>query len=136
MKITGKLYLFANKKDINGVIVTDCTTNVSAQDKDGNTKARFYFEVRFSGDNAPTKDQINQLKENFIYEVDVKDGFLGARYYTTQDGAYKAIPQIIIQDCKILSAKQTAKKPTKRKAEKKQEEHDSDASEVSTDLPF
>ena len=140
MKVTGKIYLFANKKEINGKTITDCTTNVTDQDDNGNVRGRFYHEVRFAGSKAPSKEQVAQLKENTMYEIEIKDGFLGCRSYKGEDGKTHAVSQIVILDCSITDSKKVMKKDTKRKAKPKKakpiEDEDCEEDDEAEEMPF
>lgn len=138
MDITGKIYVFANKyKTKKGDIMTRCSTNISEQDKDGNVISRFYIDVKFRGDNAPKKEQIEDMEENVIYEIDVKKGFLSCRSYE-KDGETKIVPEIVVMECKVTDAKKVKKTQTKKKtaksAPKKTEEETDDVDDVK--MPF
>ena len=130
MEITGKIYLFANKFEGKNGTFTRCCTNVSDTDKDGNVKGRVYFDVAFRGEKAPKKDQIEQLKDDCIYEIEVIKGFMGAKTYKE-----KTIPEIVILECKILDVKKVKKAKTeKKKAKPAKEAKAEDAEEE--ELPF
>ena len=134
MEITGKIYLFANKFEGKNGTFTRCCTNVSDIDKDGNVKGRVYFDVAFRGDKAPKKDQIEQLKDDCIYEIEVIKGFIGAKTYKE-----KTIPEIVILECKILDVKKVKKTKTekkKAKPAKKPVEEEGSLNEIKDDLPF
>lgn len=155
MKITGKIYVFANKKeDSEGNIRTRLVTNVTDGKEDSQT--RLYIDVRLRGDNFK-KGSESKFKENTLYEIDVKDGFLACRSYENQDGFEVKVPVLVILDAKVTDAqpvgdkkkkaKKTDKKSTKAKKSKKpepepeeddeDEEEDEEEFEVKEDeLPF
>ena len=117
MKITGKIYVFANKKeDREGNIHTRLVTNVTDGREDSQT--RLYIDVRLRGDNFK-KGAESKFKENTLYEIDVKDGFLACRSYENQDGFEVKVPVLVILDAKVTDAQPVGKKKKSSKTDKK-----------------
>lgn len=153
MKITGKIYVFANKReDREGNIHTRLVTNVTDGSEDNQT--RLYIDVRLRGDNFK-KGAESKFKENTLYEIDVKDSFLACRSYEIEGGFEVKVPVLVILDAKVTDAQpvgkkkkssKTDKKSTKAKKSKKPEpepeeddedEEEEDEAEIEEDeLPF
>ena len=139
MKITGKIYLFANKyQNKDGETITRCSTNVAENDKDGNVKSRFYLDVKFAGKKAPKKEDVEKLKDDHIYEIDVKDGFLGCKSYTNKDDELVVKPELVVLECEITDVKKVKKTETKKKKAKpsKSKKEDDDEEVDEEELPF
>lgn len=117
MKITGKIYVFANKReDREGNIHTRLVTNVTDGSEDNQT--RLYIDVRLRGDNFK-KGAESKFKENTLYEIDVKDGFLACRSYENEDGFEVKVPVLVILDAKVTDAQPVGKKKKSSKTDKK-----------------
>lgn len=117
MKITGKIYVFANKReDREGNIHTRLVTNVTDGSEDNQT--RLYIDVRLRGDNFK-KGAESKFKENTLYEIDVKDSFLSCRSYEIEGGFEVKVPVLVILDAKVTDAQPVGKKKKSSKTDKK-----------------
>ena len=117
MKITGKIYVFANKKeDREGNIHTRLVTNVTDGREDSQT--RLYIDVRLRGDNFK-KGAESKFKEDTLYEIEHKDGFLACRSYENADGFEVKVPVLVILDAKVTDSQPVGKKKKSSKTDKK-----------------
>ena len=121
MKISGTVYLFANKyQNKEGQTITRCSINLAETGRDGNTKSRFYLDVRFAGDKAPTKEQVRKMKDDIMYQIDIKDGFLACKSYQ-KNGETIVKPELVILECEIIDTKKVKKTETEKKKPKPSE---------------
>ena len=117
MNITGKFYVFANKKEIKGETKTFLSTNIAEKDKKGNIVSRLFIDVRFAGENAPSKKKIEKMKENTLYEFEVTKAFLDCRSYTNSDDELVSVPVLVILEAELTDSKKT-EKPSKKSSKK------------------
>ena len=85
MNITGEIKLFVStKKNHDGTTFQSFTTSVSTKIKDSDDYVTKYVDVRFSGENFPSEN-LRKLKDDFIYTLEIEDGWLGARSYLNKE---------------------------------------------------
>lgn len=102
MKITGKTTLFVEHHEGAKPFDTYSTT-VSHKNEDG-SYLNANLEVRFT-QAFLTEEKRKALKPNVAYQLEVKDGWLDVRSFTTKDGTIARVLMLVVNDATVLSKK-------------------------------
>ena len=111
MKITGKTTLFVEHHEGAKPFDTYSTT-VSHKNEDG-SYLNANLEVRFT-QAFLTEEKKKALKPNVAYQLEVKDGWLDVRSFTTKEGAIARVLVLVVNDATMLQQKEVKKAENKK----------------------
>lgn len=139
MNLTGKCSLFVETTKTNDK--TFKKLSISIPVNTGTKESAVWNNVRFEArfvDKLKGKEE--KLEDKFCYKIDISSSFLGARTYTNKEGKNVVVPEVIIQDAKVLEKKEFERKekPAPAPAKKASAKTKAPATEIveDDDLPF
>ena len=116
MTITGLINLFVETKKTSGSVFKTFSTSFSSKGKVEGEFVRKSMEVRFNTENIPT-DNLYKLKDDYYYELEIEEGWLGVREYLDKNNEAKRVFYVFVN-------KGTLKDQHKKKIQKKESEND------------
>ena len=103
MKVSEKVLLFVEeKKGKEGNVFKTFSTTIST--KRDNEYVNKSLEVRFNTDNIP-QSSLNKLSSSKCYTLEVENGWLGVREYTSKDNEVKKVLYLFIDKATIKDSK-------------------------------
>ena len=121
MNVDGKITIFVKKIKMENEEITICNGTISTKLADSEERINKSVEVRFDRKKFP-KEKLNSLSEDKCYQLEIGEGFLGAKEITRADGSMYRDVYIMVLDGTLTGSKAIEKKPVEEKK--------------SSDLPF
>lgn len=112
MKITGKTTLFVKLNEWEGKKFKTFSTSISHKNEDGsylNANVEVQFTKAFL-----TAEKEAYLKEGTAYQLDITDGWLDVRSFTTKDGQLARVLVIKVNEATMLDEKKVKASDTKK----------------------
>ena len=108
MKINGKITLFPERR-----VVDESTKeervflkgSLSSKEKDSDNYIHKSVEVILAPERFPL-EKVNKLETKLCYTLEVKDGFIGVKGWTTKDGKQVRDIYLVVLDGKLIDSKE------------------------------
>lgn len=108
MNVNGKMILFVRTIQSGDRKFNQYKGTISHKNEDG-SRVNSSINVRFDSNNFKEEELIKKLNEAYCYEVEVKNGWLDTRTFTTKDGRTAHDIYIFVKEANFLKAKKVNK---------------------------